>query len=105
MQHVCVAARDGAAEQQVRRRLQKLRRSLHSMPCARLDYNLGGRRLSSYTCQFHPELTESLRDARAEPPDGDGDQDDGRRLLASMLRADADGRASTSPCGYHHYGL
>merc|ERR1719171_943992 len=34
----------------------------------RLDYDVGGEQRSSYTCQFHPELTHTLRDYRFSRP-------------------------------------
>jgi len=55
----------------------------------RIDYlDEFGFRHSSYSCQFHPELTESLRDARFEMPPKFNDlrQHHGQQMLAHFLQ-------------------
>jgi len=60
--------------------------------CMRFDYcdDADGTLRHSYSCQFHPELTASLRDARHEVPLGFSELQaaDGQRMLAHILAED-----------------
>ena len=56
---------------------------------ARIDYLSEHGRKSSYLCQFHPELTGCLRDARSTGQRrAKGECKDGKKLLQAMLDAD-----------------
>jgi len=63
--------------------------------CARLDYDVHGRSVSSYMCQFHPELAGIIGDVRADGAEfaranASDDSAEGHKLLLLMLRAEAE---------------